>query len=381
MSDAPPVCPDPVVWVTADGDELRRNEQADALLGPAHLLDALEGGSRDKLHAVLAAPRPGVELTTLAGQSLDATVALDGGDARIVVLRDVSRYTAAAEKLATVTQDLSRRNRDLQALYEVAARLSTTLNLSELAQVTCQLLGEYLAAETVEVRVGEHVAHWPVAPGDEPPSGSVPLASVHGSDGSLRWWRRAPLEDSERRLVALIAGRAAIGFDHALALRTSRYLADHDALTGLLNRHGGQRALSTVPMPAAVALLDLDRFKRLNDVHGHETGDEVLQRVAEVLSRSRGTDVVARWGGEEFLLVLPATTAHEAVVGLERLRERVAAGVQVQGTPVTFSGGVADLTSLAAFEAALRAADDALYEAKHRGRNQLVVAEAGLRAG
>jgi hypothetical protein len=105
---------------------------------------------------VLAAPRTGVELITVDGAVLDVA-AVDAGDGSVLlVLRDVSRYAAAAAKLAVVTDQLSRRNRDLSTLYEVSAQLSSTLNLAELGEATCQLIGEYIGACTVTVEVDGH---------------------------------------------------------------------------------------------------------------------------------------------------------------------------------------------------------------------------------
>jgi diguanylate cyclase (GGDEF)-like protein len=375
----PPPSPDPVVWCTRDGEEIGRTPEADELLGPGPLAAQLTAQSRRKLASVLEHPRAGVELVTSAGATLDATVAATADGARTVALRDVSRYAAAAERLAGVTRQLVRRNRDLAALNEAAARLGATRDVAELAEVTCRLLAEELAAEAVQAEIGGHLVCRPHPPPGRAADGSEPLPSTHGPDGTLRWWRQAPLDDDEQRLLTLIAGRAAVGLDHAWLLARSEHLADHDALTGVLNRHGGLRTLPTLALPGALVLLDLDRFKRVNDVHGHDLGDEVLRRVAEVLVKARATDVVVRWGGEEFLLVLPATPVAAAHTAIDRLRARVAQGVRVEGVPVTFSAGVAELADAHSFEHALRHADEALYEAKRRGRDQVLTAPAAGR--
>jgi diguanylate cyclase (GGDEF)-like protein len=362
------------VWCTPGGAEIDRTPQADALLGSDPLPQLLTAQSRRKLASVLESPRAGVELVTLTGTTLDATVAATRDGSLVVALRDVSRYATAAEKLAGVTRQLVRRNRDLEALNEVAERLGGTLDLAELAEVTCQLLADYLAAEAVQADVDGHLVCRPPPPPDRAADGSAPLPSSHGPAGTLRWWRDAPLDDAEQRLVTLIAERAAVGLDHARLLEHSKHLADHDALTGVLNRHGGLQVLPTLALPGALVLLDLDRFKRVNDRHGHELGDQVLRHVAEVLVKARATDVVVRWGGEEFLLVLPGTSVAAARTAVDRLRARVADGVRVEGTPVTFSAGVAELSDPRSFEEALRRADEALYEAKRRGRDQVLTA-------
>lgn len=122
-------------------------------------------------------------------------------------------------------------------------------------------------------------------------------------------------------------------------------------------------------------LLDLDRFKRINDEHGHETGDQVLVRVAETLRSLRATEIPARWGGEEFVVVLPATGVADAVVSMDRVRRRMRATIRVEGAPVTFSAGVASLRFAADLERAMAAADAALYRAKASGRDRIEAAQ------
>jgi len=175
--------------------------------------------------------------------------------------------------------------------------------------------------------------------------------------------------------------------DRARALE----LARHDPLTGLYNRRGFlEQALAVYATstrsarPLAVVMLDIDHFKRINDVHGHDAGDRTLVAVAEQLrSACRLGDVVARWGGEEFVMLLPDTPGDSAHALAERLREVFAGTVVALGdggsTSFTASFGVAvpgDVTSL---EDMLRASDAALYAAKDAGRNRVVSAAPGRR--
>jgi diguanylate cyclase (GGDEF)-like protein len=162
-------------------------------------------------------------------------------------------------------------------------------------------------------------------------------------------------------------------------------LATRDPLTRLLNRNGLdevlQRHFSARP-PAALALLllDIDHFKRINDVHGHPIGDAVLRGLAQVLSTQvRGGDVVARWGGEEFLVCCPGADRAWAPALAERLRQAVAMHEHPlpggQTLRCTVSVGVsAAFSDLPQWHAAVRAADDALYQAKRDGRDRVVVA-------
>jgi diguanylate cyclase (GGDEF)-like protein len=167
---------------------------------------------------------------------------------------------------------------------------------------------------------------------------------------------------------------------HGVAERL-RVLAATDPLTGLFNRRQALDALGALGSPAAgrpapVALLcDIDHFKCVNDQLGHDVGDRVLVEVAEALRRAtRASDIVARWGGEEFLVVLPGTNLHEARELAERLRQRVHA-VTAQGAAAglggaTLSVGVAMHRGDEAVAAWLRRADEALYRAKNAGRDR-----------
>lgn len=172
---------------------------------------------------------------------------------------------------------------------------------------------------------------------------------------------------------------------HDAARRKIEMLANRDDLTGLVNRRhflvtaaAELRRARRYGHPVAVAFGDIDSFKRLNDAHGHDAGDVVLRTFASVLAESvRQSDLVCRYGGEEFALLFPESTVEQARILLERFRERVANlairlpdGVQVR---VTLSIGLAD-ASHREVEVALKRADLALYEAKRRGRNQVVVA-------
>jgi len=159
-----------------------------------------------------------------------------------------------------------------------------------------------------------------------------------------------------------------------------RELAGTDPLTGLANRRQTLRLLDTLvaerPLGAAPALLlgDLDLFKAINDDCGHEVGDQVLVEVGAVLRRNtRDSDTVARWGGEEFLIVLPRTRPGEAAELAERLRHCVQSMslADRQGRPltVTISVGLATIRANEPVSAWLRRADEALYRAKRAGRN------------
>ena len=160
-------------------------------------------------------------------------------------------------------------------------------------------------------------------------------------------------------------------------------LAQIDELTGVLNRRYIMKALSDETARAqragtvcSVAIIDIDHFKRINDRYGHPTGDEVLRSFTIALGANmRGIDKLGRYGGEEFLLILPDSTSEQASTAVDRLRVMVAAldwnAISVD-LRVTFSAGVAQLRQDEAPEDVLTRADVALYRAKDTGRNRVV---------
>jgi len=169
------------------------------------------------------------------------------------------------------------------------------------------------------------------------------------------------------------------------AYRRIEELAELDELTGSFNRRCIMRMLEEqivraqrTETPCAVALIDLDWFKRINDSHGHPIGDEVLRTFAiTVFANIRDTDRFGRYGGEEFLLVLPDTPADRAAEILDRLREIIADldwSAFSADMRVTISAGVATLRPDEISDTLLARADSALYAAKAQGRNRITTA-------
>lgn len=173
----------------------------------------------------------------------------------------------------------------------------------------------------------------------------------------------------------------------ARAVEQVRELATRDELTGLHNRRYmlGTMRLESLRVQRAghcvlVAQLDLDHFKSINDTHGHGAGDRALQAFAQtVLAHVRATDILARWGGEEFVLLMAGTPPEEGARLLERVRAAIAASPVALPTgnllQLTVSIGAARLRSGETPEGVLQRADAALYAAKRQGRNQIVWAQ------
>jgi diguanylate cyclase (GGDEF)-like protein len=168
------------------------------------------------------------------------------------------------------------------------------------------------------------------------------------------------------------------------ALEKVRRLASFDELTGLPNRRRvmeffdqEERRALRQSAPFCCAVIDIDLFKQINDRMGHPAGDEALQRFSALLSAAlRTDDVLARWGGEEFMLLLPSTRVEEAAEVLERLRGRCADPANWLETPhlqVTFSAGLSAHQPGEPTERAIARADAALYQAKTAGRNRVML--------
>ncbi len=169
-----------------------------------------------------------------------------------------------------------------------------------------------------------------------------------------------------------------------VALNKVHLLATRDELTGLPNRrqvmellaHEERRALRQLS-PLCIGLLDIDHFKNVNDTLGHQAGDAALRRFADVVGGGlRAGDVLARWGGEEFILLLPETPLDEAARVLERLGNRCndpQRWVDCQELQVSFSAGLSAHVAGEPTQLAIARADAALYQAKRSGRNRLEV--------
>ncbi len=163
-------------------------------------------------------------------------------------------------------------------------------------------------------------------------------------------------------------------------------LATRDFLTGLSNRRDfltraneEEKRFRRTHRPFALILLDIDHFKQVNDTHGHTCGDSVLIQVSRGLEKAlRTQDILARWGGEEFICLLPETGKDGAVSAAEKIRADME-GLRCRcgdgDVPITVTLGLCVYDGACTIEACIRRADDALYTGKNRGRNRVVLAD------
>jgi diguanylate cyclase len=188
------------------------------------------------------------------------------------------------------------------------------------------------------------------------------------------------LGGDDRSTLELLSKELSLLVKNLFLSEETRRLANNDGLTGLQNRRRTTERLETevarsrrYGVPLSIALCDVDHFKQVNDRFGHNMGDEVLVRVAHQLQNTlREVDLVGRWGGEEFLVLLPDTDQAGAKVVGERLRAAIEALPSFQGGPenITCSVGMAVFDANDSTSGFVDRADQALYRAKKGGRNR-----------
>lgn len=161
------------------------------------------------------------------------------------------------------------------------------------------------------------------------------------------------------------------------AFATKHKQANTDTLTGLANRRNLEARIPEIVARGnySVAFIDIDRFKQLNDTHGHETGDRALRLFADVVRRAlRPDDIAARWGGEEFVVVLPDLGADNSIPVIERIRDGLRTALASGAVPsFTVSCGLSDSDRAQSFQDVVAQADEALLSAKRSGRNRIEV--------
>lgn len=246
-----------------------------------------------------------------------------------------------------------------RAAYEAERRLSRAPDIAALERIVLDLCvalgGEAVSADDPRAIPIDMTI-------DEP----EPMLIACDSAAGREWLVRLVPE------VVLDARIAAARFEGAARLVNR---ASTDSLTGLWNRRSADLVIDSARAGDCVAMLDLDHFKEVNDTRGHAAGDTVLAEFGHHLRASlREPAVVARMGGEEFLVVLPSTDLPSALQALERVR---GSWPHAASIPITFSGGVAEVGAESALlpgaaTNALRLADELLYKAKQAGRDRIL---------
>ncbi len=356
-----------------------------------------------------------VEFLGLPGGLLLAAVAVRMGLAELVMLELL--YLAAVvygHRVGVVQLELTTRLEHLELVARASRELGATLDLGEVAATLQRVLARLMPFQTMILVLrdpsgGLHQVYaFDVSGGRadltaddvteteaaaeglfaEPGGGAVYIRDVRPEAGSLARLRLdfppGAVPDQHRQaLLDTLCEQAGAALSNARLY----WEANTDPLTGLAQRRYFERALRAAAARGegfAVIMFDLDRFKRINDRHGHEAGDRVLADLASVVEGTlRATDVAARYGGEEFVILLPGTGAAEAAAVAERIRRSLERReVRMAGAVLryTASFGVAASGDAGGAQDPMRVvwqADEALMAAKEAGRNQ-VVTWAGL---
>jgi diguanylate cyclase (GGDEF)-like protein len=378
------------------------------LLAPADAIDAETASVRWHLLLVLLAAlvvlaaiaaAEGRSIMRSVGELASAARAVGRGrlDRRVPVRgRDefadlATSFNSMADQLgARVVEVELERTRLRDSLARFGELLAATHDPEQLLSVIAAAAAEAADAEGA-VLLGEEGSVVEVGTlADDAQRVELPLAAGESRFGILILYVEE-ISDDALAAVKGLAAQAAVALENARLHAVVEEKATSDGLTGLANRRHCEEALRAeiarsqrYDLPIAVILADIDDFKAANDTYGHSFGDLVLQQFAAALGETlRDIDVSGRWGGEEFLIVLPGTTLTGAVDAAERIRaafadrELAGGGEQVR---LTASFGVADLTSSRGADGIVDAADAALYDAKRAGKNRVVAAGAGATA-
>lgn len=197
-----------------------------------------------------------------------------------------------------------------------------------------------------------------------------------------------PFTDDALKFLTIISHYAAVAIENAKLYQEIESMAITDAITGMYNHRQFQEMLGDemarfkrYQRQLSLLMIDIDDFKHFNDTYGHQTGDSVLKVIAQIMQQNvRKVDIISRYGGEEFAIILPETSIEDAKIVAEKVRKAVEQNIFLNpenneplGEKITISGGIAACTSGMDKEELIRQSDTALYQSKHDGKNRIYV--------
>jgi diguanylate cyclase (GGDEF)-like protein len=298
-------------------------------------------------------------------------------------LRAIAYRIALALENGLLHRRVSRQLIQVSRVHERTTQLAATLELEPVAQRVAEMLVSEVAAGAAVVLIDRDPELVPIAWAGCAPGAEIgdwhrlPLDTAGMPVGCVAVAQLPAAGSEDQELLLHLLGIAALALDKALLYERTRVQAREDSLTSLLGHrafHEVLEAQTAQAEPFSIVLLDIDDFKDINDLYGHQAGDEVLRLVADALRDGmRGGDGIFRIGGEEFCVVLPGLEVDDAFTVAERLRRQVA--TIVAPLPVTVSLGIASFPQHARRRDELFAhADTALYASKRAGKNRSTVA-------
>ncbi|MBL9141107.1 MAG: GGDEF domain-containing protein [Phycisphaerae bacterium] len=371
-------------------------------------LFARAGAMRDVVAGMRAESLIPIGLVTLAGCALSVIVARTVRDQNVAarVIQDRQGFDARITNAMSMVQDENQAMRLIESVIEeIHPGLPAAVLVADSSRAHLHQTATTAAAESCNplcsvrspahcpaVRRGFEIAFSSSKSFDACPhlrnrstgdcsAACVPITIAGQHVGVLHAVtpENKPLSSDQVTLLTVIAAKAGERIGVIRAFSQSEDQATKDSLTGLLNRRSAEdmvQQLQRSNTPFCIVYADIDHFKRLNDTHGHETGDRVLRLFSRIMVESlRPSDVVARWGGEEFIMLLPHADMAQAQPIIERLRKAIESGTGTGSVPsITASFGIADCGPKDEFDERLNEADVALLNAKKSGRNRIVFA-------
>jgi diguanylate cyclase (GGDEF) domain len=346
------------------------------------------------------------------------------------IMQIVTRLLCSSLERLKLQQSNESTLKSLEASFSIARLLENTLNKQEILKQVCpqvprlfNCVGSVIAMRDA---VGSPKAafSWPdnfVLTGNQIsgaiylrnllqrfPTGNCIIPNVHGDDRCWSWpdpkvrsLCMAPVQmrdevqgiivavgpsgetytNTHGNLLGIVAAQTSMTLERASYFSQQEDLARCDGLTGLLNHRMFQETIRAeydrvkrYSNHASLIILDIDHFKKFNDTYGHPVGDEVIKMVARTIKAMvRSTDRAFRYGGEEFAVVLPETTAENGARLAERIRQQIGADRSVKGLVITISLGVGEVNVSETPEGFIKRVDGALYCAKETGRDRVVV--------
>ncbi len=369
-----------------------------AVLSPKGLIDAADARTRNRLLMGLLACLALVGVVAyLQGRSIVrnlrrfATAArgiAHGSLAERVPVRGRDEFAALGTALNDMAEQLEARLAELEAerarvreaLAHFGEALAATHDAKQLLRIVAAAAVEATSARGCRIESSDGSVAVSGDPDAEGERLSLPLIAAREQFGTLELVGDS-FSEEQRLNATSLAAHAVVALENARLHTMVERQALVDGLTGLANRRACSDALQAeaaradrLETPLSVVLADLDGFKDVNDAHGHAVGDEVLRTFSAVLRETlRDSDIAGRWGGEEFLLLLPGADAE----GAAQLAERVRAALAERTIPgagdlrVTVSLGVAEYASQSGTAQVVAAADRALYRAKRSGKDRV----------
>jgi diguanylate cyclase (GGDEF)-like protein len=299
-------------------------------------------------------------------------------NATVAMMNEMAKQTAEPKR-AMPTLAVSQS----QEALALGARLHTTLDVERVLELFIGEFARQLRFDAFEYRLPAHGVEF---------LHGLPAAHRCGYRlllneeflGEVTVSRSHPFAEHEISHIEVLLSGLLYALRNALLYRIALESARRDPLTGLGNRQAYDMAIQReirlarrLRTPLSLIVIDIDKFKRINDTHGHVSGDRVLRKLADVIRESvRLTDIACRYGGEEFVILLPGTHSEGAALLAERVRktasEVVCMSVASEALRFTVSLGIASLYESDSAQDLLDRADHAMYEGKQRGGNLAV---------